>query len=68
MRKLKHHLFGMHVHDSNFVNDHIAPGMGEIDFRPIFERAPADALMVLELAATVTEEEIRAGVAYLLSV
>jgi sugar phosphate isomerase/epimerase len=63
--RLKGHLFGLHIHDSNFVADHTSPGTGEIDFVPIFERAPAEALKVLELARSVTEKEIRDGVDYL---
>jgi sugar phosphate isomerase/epimerase len=63
--RLKGHLYGMHIHDSNFVKDHVAPGTGEIDFTQVLGRAPADALKILEISASVSEDEIREGVEYL---
>jgi sugar phosphate isomerase/epimerase len=63
--RLKDHLFGMHVHDSNFVSDHVAPGTGEIDFASVLGRAPAGVLKILEISASVTAQEIRGGVEYL---
>ena len=62
LRLLKDHVYGMHIHDSVFTSDHKAPGTGEIDFGAILAEAPAGALKVLELNASVTREEIAAGV------
>jgi sugar phosphate isomerase/epimerase len=65
LRLLKDHLFGMHIHDSVFTGDHRAPGTGEIDFAAVLAEAPAGALKVMELAPSVTREEIAAGLALL---
>jgi sugar phosphate isomerase/epimerase len=65
VKMLRPHLFGMHIHDSSFIQDHRAPGMGEIDFPSILNLAPGGAIKVLELASTVTEAEIRQSMAYL---
>jgi sugar phosphate isomerase/epimerase len=62
LRLLKDHTYGMHIHDSVFTSDHRAPGAGEIDFGAVLAEAPAGALKVLELASSVTREEIAAGV------
>lgn len=59
------YLYGMHVHDSRFVNDHIAPGTGEVDLHSIFERTPASVLRILELAPSVPASDITAAIAYL---
>jgi len=62
LRLLKDHTYGMHIHDSVFTSDHKAPGTGEIDFAAVLAEAPAGALKVLELAPSVTREEIAAGI------
>ena len=59
------YIYGMHVHDSRFVNDHIAPGTGEVDLPAIFERTPHAALRILELAPSVPAGDVTAGIAYL---
>jgi sugar phosphate isomerase/epimerase len=62
---VKQHMFGVHIHDSIFTNDHIAPGTGEIDFGPILERVPPEALRVLELSPKVSEDEVALSLAFL---
>ena len=61
LRLLKDHVYGMHIHDSVFTSDHKAPGTGEIDFGAVLSEAPAAALKVLELAPSVTRDEIATG-------
>lgn len=62
---LKDHIFGMHIHDSVFIRDHKAPGSGEIDFARVFEKVANPILRILELAPTVSAEDIRRSVDYL---
>ena len=59
------HLFGVHIHDSVFTGDHIAPGTGEIDFAPVFKRVPPQAIKVMELSPKVSEEEVVLSLAFL---
>jgi sugar phosphate isomerase/epimerase len=62
---LKEHLFGVHIHDSVFTGDHMAPGTGEIDFAPVFRRVPAGSIKVMELSPKVSEEEVVKSLAFL---
>jgi sugar phosphate isomerase/epimerase len=62
---LKAHLFGAHIHDSVFTGDHIAPGKGEIEFGPVLQRVPAEALKVMELSPRVSEDDVIASLALL---
>ena len=59
------HLFGVHIHDSIFTDDHRAPGTGEIDFPPIVRRIPPEALNVMELSPKVSEKEVLTSLAFL---
>jgi sugar phosphate isomerase/epimerase len=62
---LHRYLFGMHVHDSRFVDDHIAPGTGEVDLPAILGRTPPSTLQILELASSVSATDIKAAIRYL---
>jgi len=62
---VKQHLFGVHIHDSVFTGDHIAPGTGEIDFAPVFRRVPPEAIKVMELSPKVSEEDVVLSLAFL---
>jgi sugar phosphate isomerase/epimerase len=62
---LKEHLLGIHIHDSVFTDDHLAPGAGEINFAPVLERVPAQAIKVMELSPRVSEEEVVLSLALL---
>jgi sugar phosphate isomerase/epimerase len=61
----KEHIFGVHIHDSVFTDDHLAPGTGEIDFAPVLERVPPQAMKVMELCPKVREEEVVTSLALL---
>lgn len=62
---VKEHLFGVHVHDSIFTGDHMAPGTGEIDFAPVFHRVRPEALKVMELSPKVSEEGVLKSLVFL---
>jgi sugar phosphate isomerase/epimerase len=62
---LRDHLFGMHVHDSVFIDDHQPPGSGEIDFAGLLAMVPASTLKIMELASSVKKEDVVKGARYL---
>jgi sugar phosphate isomerase/epimerase len=47
------------------VNDHGAPGLGEIDFDRIKPYLPDSAIRTFELQPSNTPEEVKAGLKYL---
>ena len=55
----------VHLHDVIGINDHYAPGLGEVNFRMLASYFPEDALRTLELQAINSPEQIRAGLKYL---
>ena len=58
---LPENILGLHINDSNGGDDHLAPGMGKVDFaalRPVAEKA---SHVVLEPNPGVTAEELKSG-------
>ena len=56
--------FGVHLHDvvrRKRLIDHYPPGLGFVDFEPVLERLPPDAIRVLELSSSFITEEVLAG-------
>lgn len=58
-------LVGIHLHDCNGYQDHIAPGKGEIDFTMIKKYLPENSIKILEVHDQVTLTELKAGIDYL---
>ncbi len=51
-------LAGIHLHDVKGLEDHLAPGKGDLDFGEILETIPAEAIKILELHPKVTEGDL----------
>jgi sugar phosphate isomerase/epimerase len=58
-------LVGVHLHDAEAGNDHMAPGKGKIDFDMIKKYVGVAAIRVIETHSGVTEEELREGIDFL---
>jgi putative hydrolase of the HAD superfamily len=54
-------IIGVHLHDVNGIEDHLAPGLGKVDFRRIASYLPKDAFRTLEVKVNSTPEQITAG-------
>ena len=58
-------IVGMHLHDAVGVDNHQAPGHGNIDWVGLAPLAPANAIRVMEVDTTVSVDELKTGVAHL---
>ncbi len=58
-------IIGVHIHDSQGIQDHLAPGLGDIDFAKIAPYLPAQAFRTLEVMSFNTPEQIRTGLGLL---
>jgi FMN phosphatase YigB (HAD superfamily)/sugar phosphate isomerase/epimerase len=61
LRRYAGRIIGVHLHDVVGVDDHRAPGLGEVDFRMVGAYLPAQAARVLEIQSTNTVEQVKAG-------
>jgi sugar phosphate isomerase/epimerase len=52
---------GMHLHDVRGIEDHFAPGLGEVDWEMVARYAPAGALRTLELKPDNSPEAVVSG-------
>jgi sugar phosphate isomerase/epimerase len=58
-------LIGLHFHDVDGIDDHIAPGLGCTNFVPIGKYIQPHTQITLEVKPFVTPEEILAGISTL---
>ncbi len=54
-------IIGVHLHDVNGIEDHLAPGLGKVDFKRVASYLPPDAFRTLEVKVNNTPEQITAG-------
>jgi sugar phosphate isomerase/epimerase len=54
-------LAGIHLHDVKSLEDHLAPGKGDLDFAEILAAIPNEAIKILELHPRVTEGDLLTG-------
>ncbi len=68
LKRYGSHLVGCHLHDARGLDDHLAPGSGEIDFAALSPLLPTGTLRVIELKPGTTPEAARKGAAHLATV
>jgi sugar phosphate isomerase/epimerase len=61
-------IFGAHIHDVIGLSDHLAPGMGDIDFLRVNTYLPEDAFRTLELKPGNTLAQVISGLHLLLEI
>ncbi len=61
LRRFHHRLIGVHLHDVNGLQDHLAPGMGEVDFSSLAPYLVDGVLRTLEVSPDCTIEQIAHG-------
>lgn len=62
LRRFSHRVIGVHLHDVAGVLDHLAPGLGRMDWPMVARYLPAAALRTCELQAFNSPREVAAGV------
>jgi len=65
LRTFADRLIGIHLHDAEYGYDHMAPGMGKIDFDMVARYIPPDAIKVIEPFHAVTYDQMKKGIAWL---
>lgn len=58
-------IVGVHLHDVVGIDDHDAPGSGEVDFTQISSHVPADAVRTLELKPQLSAEKVKRSISVL---
>jgi sugar phosphate isomerase/epimerase len=53
-----HRMAGVHLHDVKGFRDHLAPGMGEVDFRSLKTLLPENIIHVVEVRETTSVSEM----------
>lgn len=65
LKRYSDKLIGMHLHDALGLEDHLAPGSGEIDFDKIKSHLGSDILSVIELKPETPDSEVLQGIRFL---
>ena len=59
LERFSDRMIGIHLHDNDGVRDHIAPGLGTVDWKLVSSYLPAHAIRTFEIRGFTTEEEMR---------
>ena len=65
LRRFAHRIVGVHLHDIVGLDDHLAAGLGRIDWDMVAQYLPADALRTCEFQLFNSPQELAAGVKWL---
>ena len=65
LRRYSSRIVEVHLHDVKGVDDHLAPGLGEVDFDMVAHYLPSEAIRTVELQPVNSAEQVRAGLRYL---
>ncbi len=66
LRRYAARIIEVHLHDVRGLTDHVAPGLGDVDFDMVARYLPKTAIRTLELQSSNTPEQVKAGLKYLL--
>jgi len=62
LERYHQNLVGIHLHDSQGIQDHRAPGTGEIDFAKILPWLGPAAVRIVELRPEEETDQVRKGI------
>jgi sugar phosphate isomerase/epimerase len=66
LKRYASRIIGVHLHDVTGVDDHRAPGLGDVDFKMVASYLPREAYRALEVQSLNTPEQIKAGMQILI--
>ncbi len=52
-------MIGIHLHDNDGWTDHLAPGLGTIDWELVSSFVPSDAILTVEVRGFTRQKQIR---------
>jgi sugar phosphate isomerase/epimerase len=58
-------IIGIHLHDAIGISDHLAAGLGEVDFDRVAAYLPEEAFRTCEFKSTTTAEQVKSGLKFL---
>ncbi len=61
LTRFSERIIGVHIHDVKGIEDHLPPGLGDVDFSILSASIPPNAFRTLEVKANSTREQIIAG-------
>jgi sugar phosphate isomerase/epimerase len=62
LRRYAGRLFAVHLHDAIGIYDHLAPGLGEVDFSRVASYLSRDVLCTMEIEGGNTPAQVKAGI------
>jgi sugar phosphate isomerase/epimerase len=65
LERFAHHIVGTHLHDVVGIRDHLAAGLGQIDWDMVARYLPADALRTCEFQTFNSPQQVAAGAQWL---
>ncbi|TFH37706.1 MAG: HAD family hydrolase [Anaerolineales bacterium] len=66
LQRFADRISGVHLHDVCGLNDHYAPGLGDVDFQRVASQLPRDAFRTCELQGFNSTEQIKNGLQVLI--
>ena len=65
LRRYAGRIIGTHLHDVIGTDDHLAAGLGEVDFKMVAAYLPNEAFRTCEFQHSNTSQQVHAGLRYL---
>ncbi len=62
LRRYAARVFAVHLHDAIGIDNHLAPGLGEIDFSRVATYLSKDVICTVELEGRNTPTQVKAGI------
>jgi putative hydrolase of the HAD superfamily len=66
LKRFSSRIVGTHLHDVIGITDHLASGLGEVNFDMVAKYLPVDAFRTCEFRESNTPEQVKAGLKFLL--